>query len=227
MMASGEGQARAGAARAAGDLSGVAAPRVNGTDEDSPRPGDERAEPDPGGRDEDALVEAARHDRAAFGELYDRYFDAVYHYVACRVDDEQVAEDLAATVWEKALRAIERYELRGSPFLAWLYRIAGNQVVNHYRRRRLRQWVHLTDRESDGDRSGRLEERTAVRSAYEHLSDADQEILGLFYYAGLAAGEIAQVIGSSEAAVHKRLQRARDRLRVLLEGESDVGSRRA
>ena len=59
--------------------------------------------------DEDWLVEAARTDRQAFGVLYDRHFDAIYHYIARRVGDQATAEDLAGAVWERALIAIERY----------------------------------------------------------------------------------------------------------------------
>ncbi len=116
----------------------------------------------PGLADEAALVEAARHDRQAFGLLYDRHFDAIYHYVAARVEDDAVAEDLAGAVWERALRAIERYELRGVPFLAWLYRIAGHVVANHHRRRRLLQMVGLTTRVQAAERGPGIEDRVAV-----------------------------------------------------------------
>lgn len=67
------------------------------------------------GHDEDGLVEAARTDRQAFGVLYDRHFDAIYHYIARRVGDAETAEDIASHVWERALKAIERYEIRGFP----------------------------------------------------------------------------------------------------------------
>jgi RNA polymerase sigma-70 factor (ECF subfamily) len=174
--------------------------------------------------DEAALVEAARHDRTAFGVLYDRHFDAVYHYIASRVEDDAVAEDLAAATWERALRAIERYEIRGLPFMAWMYRIAGNLVANHHRHRRLLQMVGLTERESAGDPRSGLEERTAVRSAFQALSESDQEILALYYFAEMGAADIAGVLGCSDVAVHKRLHRARERLRSALEGGGRVAT---
>src|SRR5688500_1355368 len=88
-----------------------------------------------GGKDEDAAlaVRASKGDPAAFGALYDRHFTAVYRYVYYRVRDDAEAEDLTSDVFMKALRAIRRYEPRQA-FLAWLYRIARNAVIDHVRR---------------------------------------------------------------------------------------------
>lgn len=167
--------------------------------------------------DEDSLVASARTDRVAFGVLYDRYLPMVYHYVARRVGDPATAEDITAAVWEHALSAIERYEIRGLPFAAWLYRIAGNLVVSHYRHA-----SHVADvelgRAQDVAPEDRAEDRTMVRQALARLSHDDQELLGLCYYAGLTPPEIAEVLGCGVVAVHKRLHRARQRLRVAIEG---------
>lgn len=180
-------------------------------------------------RDEEELVEAARHDREAFGVLYDRYFDDIYNYVAKRVGDAQVAEDLTGAVWERALVAIERYEVRGVPFSAWLFRIAGNLIANHHRKQGLRHLVPLTgrfrSRSSEGHLGEAADERAMVREAMSRLSESDQEILGLCYYAGLRPQEIADVLACSPSAVHKRLHRARTRLKQQLEGDIRVATR--
>lgn len=174
--------------------------------------------------DEDWLVEAARTDRQAFGLLYDRHFDAIYHYIVRRVGDSDAAEDLAGAVWERALTAIERYEIRGVPFAAWLYRIAGNLVANHHRRRALWKLVPFTGRQAAPANLGRSDDQAAVRDALARLSDADREVLALCYYAGLTPPEIADVLGCSPAAVHKRLHRARVRMRAQLEGDTRVAA---
>ena len=175
--------------------------------------------------DEDALVEAARTDRAAFGQLYDRYFDAIYNYIYRRVGDQEAAEDLTSATWERALAAIERYEVRGLPFAAWLYRIAGNLVANHHRRRSLRHHVPFDASYGHGSAEfqGRAEDEQTVRVALDKLADSDQEVLALAYFAGLAPQEMANVLGCSLAAVHKRLHRARVRLREQIEDMSRVG----
>ena len=174
-------------------------------------------------QDEATLVEAARSDREAFGRLYDRHFDAVYNYIARRVGgDEVLAEDLSAEVWERALTAIERYELRGLPFKAWLYRIAGNLIANHHRRKRLRQLVPFMPHHGVSRPQQRWDDRATVQEALQALSEADQEVIGLYYFAGLSPTEIAQALGCSPVAVHKRLHRARERLKKRLQGDSGV-----
>lgn len=172
--------------------------------------------------EEDRLVLLARMDRQAFGRLYDRYFDAIYHYIARRVGDPETAEDISAAVWERALTAIERYEIRGLPFAAWLYRIAGNLVANHHRQRRLWHFVPLLNTFGQPSGTEQVDEATAVGAAFKGLSASDQEVLALFYFADMAPPDMGQVLGCSVAAVHKRLHRARVRLREQLEGDGDV-----
>ena len=173
------------------------------------------------------LVGAARHDRAAFGALYDRHFDAIYNYIVRRVSDDAVAEDIAAEVWERALVAIERFEQRGVPFAAWLYRIAGNLVINHHRKAGLWRLVPFADRIAAARPFRQTEVRTAVEAAMANLSAADQEALALYYYGGQSPEEMAVILGCSVVAVHKRLHRARERLKGHLGGDPRAGSESA
>jgi len=173
--------------------------------------------------DDDALVEAARRDREAFGALYDRYVEPIYAYIARRTGDAAQAEDIAATVWERALMSIERYEVRGVPFAAWLYRIAGNQIANHQRHERILRFIPLLPAHGAATRARDSEdEREVVRAALAALSTADREILSLCYFTGLTPPEIADVLACNVAAVHKRLHRARARMRRRLEEDSRV-----
>jgi RNA polymerase sigma-70 factor (ECF subfamily) len=178
--------------------------------------------------DEDALVEAARENRRAFGELYDRYFDATYNYIYRRVGDHEAAEDLASATWERVLVAIGRYENRGLPFGAWLFRIAGNLVANHHREQRSRRAVAWDDAGQRAVVAGatefqaRSDERALVRGALNALAASDREVLQLAYYAGLSAEQMGAVLECSPAAAHKRLQRARTRFAVQLEALSRV-----
>src|SRR5207244_1423025 len=80
--------------------------------------------------DDRALVEAAQRDRSKFADLYDRHFVRVYAFVMGRVRDRDVAEDLTADVFHKALAALPGFELRGAPFGAWLIRIAANAIAD-------------------------------------------------------------------------------------------------
>ncbi len=89
--------------------------------------------------DESALVELAKDDEDAFGELYGRYVKRIYNYVYYRTGNHHEAEDLTARVFQRALQHIPTYEDRGVPFSAWLYRIAHNLVVNWHRDRKRRK----------------------------------------------------------------------------------------
>ena len=85
----------------------------------------------------DALVERARQgDADAFGAIYDRFQPEIVRYLRHRVGDIDHAEDLCQQVFLKAWQAIPRYQQRGAPFQAWLYRMAHNQMVDHFRRQR-------------------------------------------------------------------------------------------
>ncbi len=80
---------------------------------------------------------ARQGDSTAFGALYDRFQPEILRYLTHRVGDPDAAEDLAQQVFLKAWQAIPRYESRGVPFKAWLYRMAHNQMVDYFRTRRV------------------------------------------------------------------------------------------
>src|SRR4051812_42347373 len=84
--------------------------------------------------DERRLIEAAQQDRARFADVYERYFELVYGYVARRVRDRAVTEDLTSEVFRKALANIDRFKWTGAPFGAWLLRIASNLIADRAKR---------------------------------------------------------------------------------------------
>ena len=84
--------------------------------------------------DERALVEAAQRDPTRFADLYDLYFDRVYGFLARRTHNRSDAEDLTSEVFHEALAALPRFEWRGAPFAAWLFRIAANTLADHAER---------------------------------------------------------------------------------------------
>jgi RNA polymerase sigma-70 factor (ECF subfamily) len=82
------------------------------------------------------LVQRARSgDREAFGQLYEASLDRVYRYIYFRVTDDETAEDLTSKVFLRAWESIPRFKASGSPFIAWLYTIAHNAVIDYYRTR--------------------------------------------------------------------------------------------
>jgi RNA polymerase sigma-70 factor (ECF subfamily) len=171
---------------------------------------DEPARTAHGRNDERALVEAARNlSDAAWAEIYERHSREVYAYIYYRLGDPHVAEDLAADVFVRAIAGIKNHVWRGTPLLAWLYRIAHNVTVD-YRRSAVRQAEHTTDRdasavEDHGNEIGQWDEHTDMMQAIRTLTDDQQQVLILRFYAGMSTADVSRVMGKPEGAV-KALQ---------------------
>jgi RNA polymerase sigma-70 factor (ECF subfamily) len=169
------------------------------------------------GKDEQLLIEAARKDPARFGELYERYFDRVYAYIARRVGNRDAAQDLTADVFHRALANIGKYESRGVPFAAWLFRIAANAIADRWKR---------TAKES-GDpapeevESGKLdleacEHRAQLFQAVRKLTAEQRRVIQLRFAEEKSIRDIAQEMRKTEGAVKllqfRAIQNLRDRM---------------
>lgn len=173
-----------------------------------------------GAQDDAAIVHAARRDPSAFEPLYERYHPGVYHYLRLRTATVEEAADLTQQVFLQALAALPKYRERGLPFAAWLFRIAGNVATDAHRRRRpALDWDLVPERLrgiSDDDPEAAALANERVERLRQHLATLDpakRELLGLRFAAGLSSGEIAAVVGKSEAAVKKQLTRIIQQLR--------------
>ncbi len=172
---------------------------------------------------EAALIERAKRDPAAFGELYERYVDRIYNYIYYRTSDVHEAEDLTARVFYRALNHIEEYNQRGAPFAAWLYRIAHNLVANWHRDRSRRKYVRLDDLATvPAKGSGphhhaeQNEQAQTLLEAIRRLPAERQELLILKFVDELSNADIAKIMGRSEGAIkslyHRTLIALRDDL---------------
>ncbi len=90
--------------------------------------------PSPPGAEERLLVEAAQADPSKFDALYELHFERIYFFIVSRVHERAIAEDLTSEVFHKALANLSTYEWRGTPFSAWLFRIASNAIADQYKR---------------------------------------------------------------------------------------------
>jgi len=184
-----------------------------------------------GGKDEDAAlaVRASKGDPTAFGTLYDRHVSAVYRYVYYRVRDDADAEDLTSDVFMKALRAIPRYEPRQA-FLAWLYRIARNAVIDHVRRggRQVSFEDALLHPEVHNAVDPDIEvlagsDKDTLRTALGQLTPLQQEVIVLRFLEGYSTDEIAKLIGKREGTVRGIQFRALGALRQLIPSREALG----
>ena len=172
--------------------------------------------------EERALVEAARRDNEAFGQIYERYVDRIYNYVYYRTGNQQDAEDLTARVFFRAMQHIGRYEHQGVPFSAWLYRIARNLLANWYRDQSRWQVLTLDNvthwhvEDNPELRTESLEDRERMLETIRRLPADRQELLILKFVERLSNAEIGQIMGRSEGAIkslyHRTLITLRDDL---------------
>jgi RNA polymerase sigma-70 factor (ECF subfamily) len=180
--------------------------------------------------DEVALVARAVTDPAAFAAIYDHYFPRIYTYVAYRVSSSEMADDLTAKVFERALVHIDRFRPERAPFAAWLFAIARHAVINHLRAQKRHRWLsldvlhrHPTNDPLPEETAVRNETRAELLTALAKLKQREQDIIALRFAGGLSYRHIAQLTGLSESNVGVILYRAVRKLRAELssKGEND------
>ena len=185
-------------------------------------------------RSDDAqLVEWAKDDSAAFGELYTRYVRKIYNYVYYRTGNHYDAEDLTSRVFFRALAHIDHYTDRGVPFSAWLYRIAHNLVANWHRDRDRQKMVPLEEHIAIGTGSdapdsvseSRDEEERLLRSIRE-LPEDRQQLLILKFVERLSNAEIGAIMNRTEGAIKSLYHRTLLSLRGDLEGDENASPER-
>ena len=172
------------------------------------------------------LIKRARTlDPAALAELYDRYAPKMYAYIYRRVGDAALAEDLTGELFVRVLQAIRNERAWRDSFVAWLYRIAHNLVIDHYRRRPPMPHVSLESVGVSGEGDSPdvevegLIERERLRAAIEMLTPEQQEVLALRFGEGLRVKEIANIMNKTPGAVQALQHRAVAALRRILTGE--------
>jgi len=174
--------------------------------------------------DERRLVEAAQQDRAHFGAVYEKYFEVVYAYVARRVHDRAVTEDLTSEVFRKALAHLPRFKWTGAPFGAWLLRIAANLIAD--RAKRVAREGHSDSSElADRGRSSQAQQsdlEAAERRAYvirlvDELPEDQRRVVRMRFAEEKSIGEIAAQLNRTEGAVKQLQFRAFQTLRAKLD----------
>ncbi len=159
--------------------------------------------------------------------LYDAYVDRLYRFVFFRVGNAQIAEDLTSQVFLKAWENLGHYEVRGLSFGAWLFRIARNLVIDHYRTRK--EHESLEEEASVGSHSDLTAESGMdaefeaewLRSAMKQLTDDQRTVLTLKFIEGFSTAEIAQVMGKRQGAIRALQLRGLQALADIIEAQDE------
>ena len=177
----------------------------------------------PSGVDERRLVEALKaYDDAAIRLVYRMHADGIYRYALYQLADRAAAEDVAGETFVRLLNSIDRYEYRGLPLQAYLYRIAQNLVVDQQRRRgRFASLDVVPEGAVSSPNPALLAEQrlgwTDLRSALDELTDDQRQVILLKFVEDLDNRQVADVIGKNEGSVKSLQHRALASLRRILE----------
>ena len=185
---------------------------------------------------EQQLVERAKTEKEAFGQLFDRYYSKIFGYVLKRTGDVAVAEDLVSETFFKAMKNIKKFQWRGVSFSAWLYRIATNEVNMFYRRSKPFELSIEAENEAHGfdvpdlntperdivelqDTVERHAQYKMVQGHLIKLSEKYQEVITLRYFENKKIHEVAEILGKSPGTIKSLLSRGVHKLKALMDSD--------
>ena len=169
-------------------------------------------------RSEEVLIELCQKgDLVNFASLYDFYIKKIYDFIYFKTHHKQTAEDLTASTFLKALENIKKYDTRKGKFSSWLYRIARNSVIDHYRTQKHTSNIEDAWDLSSGDdvasSADFKESIEKVKSSLNKLNAEQRDIVILRTWSELSYGEISQIVGKSEANCKVIFSRAISKLK--------------
>jgi RNA polymerase sigma-70 factor (ECF subfamily) len=176
--------------------------------------------------DDRLLIERVRRgDQDAARALFERYFDRIYNYVYARLGRPEDAEDLAIDTMTRSLTRLDLFQDQGVAFSSWVYRIAHNATIDHYRRQGKVTLVPLENAtlpESEDPSQLALDQLSneELRDALRQLTEEQQQVLILRFFQDLSAVQVAEVIGKSVGAVQALQHRALGSLERVLKGRT-------
>lgn len=168
--------------------------------------------------EEYSILEKSKNDSRVFGVLYEKYFDRIFNFIYRQTDDEALTADLSSQTFLIALKNVGKYQFRGVPFSAWLYKIASNEVNKHYRKKnrtkvfsleeiRVRELIEQANEDYDEDIVQRL------MHFLKELPTDMLQVLELRFFEDKDFKEIAFILDITESGAKMRTYRALDRLR--------------
>ena len=171
--------------------------------------------------DEQVIQQVKNGDTEAYGMLYEQYAEVIFRYVYSHLDNRLDAEDLTEEIFLRAWRALPKYDERGLPFTAFLFRIARNSLIDYYRQKKVVS--SLEEMEIQSHEAGPEEatdmriENHALRETIAELREDYRNVLIFRFLSGLSPEETAQVMQRSVGAVRVLQHRALSALKDLMD----------
>jgi len=180
--------------------------------------------------DEKALIERAKKkDKEAIGILYEAYVQSIFQYISYRVETAELAQDLTAEVFLRMIRGLAKYKYTGAPFGAWLFRVASNQIADHYRREAKSSDTILIEEQIEGtapdlfNTISKEEEKEQLRLALKKLPEDYQNVLIMRFMQNLPHATIAEIMDKSNVQIRVTQHRALKALGVAFTQLSGKG----
>ena len=177
--------------------------------------------PDRQNDDGEVIQQVKNGDAEAFGMLYEQYAEVIFRYVYSHLENRSDAEDLTEEIFLRGWRALPKYDERGLPFSAFLFRIARNSLIDYYRQHKVVQSiedVELPAREAGPEEQVEEQlENGKLRETLARLREDYRNVLVLRFLSGMSPEETAQVMQRSVGAVRVLQHRALSALKDLME----------
>ena len=177
------------------------------------------------------IIKEAKQNPASFRPLYDKYYQAIFKFIFRRTADESLTADLCSKVFLKALQRLSSYQYKGVPFSAWLYRIASNEVAQHFRESQKNRVISI----EEGRVSDLIEEieerdhpnyRQTLILALDELKEAEVQLIEMRYFEQRPFKEIAQILQITENNAKIRTYRTLEKLKKIILKKSEQGQSR-
>ena len=169
--------------------------------------------------DESRQIELAKSDHRHFGTIYAFYFEQIYRFIFKRLSgNDEIAGDLAQQTFIKAMANLVKYEDRGLPFSAWLYRIAQNEVNMYFRSLKNNYSVEISDRqlydilEEAGETNNTSADLDQLIEVLNNLEETQSDLIELRFFQQLSFKEIADIYQISEANAKMRIYRILEKI---------------
>ncbi len=175
-------------------------------------------------KEEKELIKRVKKDPAAFGRLYDEHYQKIFGYVLRRTGDIDISQDVVSETFLKAMKNLPRFKWQGVSFSSWLYRIAANEVVNFFRKKKPTASLAaiaepafekdiLEGISSAEEKLKEHQDFLAIRKQISGLSEKYQRVLALRFFENKQIKEIGEILGKSEGTIKSLLHRGLARLR--------------
>jgi RNA polymerase sigma-70 factor (ECF subfamily) len=167
------------------------------------------------------MIANAKRDHRQFAPLYEMHFDKIYRFIFKKLGGhEEIAGDLAQLTFMKAMANIAKYEDRGVPFSAWLFRIALNEVNMHFRKQKNNYSVEINDRQliglldEEGEQAFSAADMEQLVEIINNLEEEQVELIEMRFFQEMSFKEIADILEISEANAKMRVYRLLEKIKL-------------